>query len=556
MPQTIAGIDIGTHSIKIVLLHATLRGYEFIRFIDHPLIPAGPRVREAAEEEEARKGADEPTPEARAGADEATIVGALAQALAEAEVKPDRVICSLAPGQFSSRTLALPFNQKKKIDQTIAFEIESQVPFNLEEMLLDYQILRTAESETQVMAILAPKTALESRLRIFEAVGLDPYIVDVAPMALFNAAREVSESSGGNLVLLDIGCSQSSLCVFQDGTILQARTIPIAGDQITKAIARDFEVSEEEAEALKVDQSYIEIDPDELIPAEARRLSDTIKEALAPLVSEIRRSLSACFPDGERWVDRIQLTGGTSKIKNLPHYLSAALDTEVTRLKVPFEVSSALTRPAEEEAIVPHSFGLALRGADEKKGSQINLRCGDFTFKGVRNDVRSQMIRIGAMAAVLLVLFSFRLYRAYDSHSSRYDEITTKIDQAFTKAFPELKNIRNEKQRISTAKTKVSEIKAQVSLLGGISGDRLTVLDALKEISERVGPEIVVDVKELNIDGEKIRLQGETSSFESVDQIKGNLAKCDGFREVDVTDAKLSVDQTRVKFNINILLKG
>lgn len=562
MPQTIAGIDIGTHSLKIALLRITFRGYEFLRLIERPLAAEGPKG-DGPEESDEAEGSAPPEQEAHAGGSEEESgrgpddIGALiSRTLAEAEISPDRLITSLPPGQFSCRVVSLPFKQKKKIDQTIAFELESQVPFNMDEMILDYQILETSESGTEVMAILAPKSAIEERLKLFEAAGLEAHIIDVAPMALFNVARETFGAEGGNIALLDIGCAQSNLCILKDGMIRQIRTIPIAGARITAAIAGSLGLSTEEAEKHKIEQGYIEIEQDEIIPEEARRLSDVIKGSLDPLVGELQRSLSAYGSDEEqRGVDRIYLSGGTSRIKNLPHYLSASLDMEVTRLKPSFEVSSVLTHPAREEAILPHAFGLGLRGAREGKGSQINLRRGDFAFRLAGSDLRSQMIRIGVMAAVLLLLLSFKLYRGYHAQSSEYKEISARIEDVFNSTFPELKHIKNDKQRIATMKSKVSEAGSQMSLLGNISPDSLTVLNSLKEISTRIDSATTIDVKELNIDNEKIRMQGETKTFESVDLIKGNLAKCPQFKEVDVTNAKLTVDQARVKFNIKILLQ-
>ena len=116
-------------------------------------------------------------------------------------------------------------------------------------------------------------------------------------------------------------------------------------------------------------------------------------------------------------------------------------------------------------------------------------------------------------------------------------------------AFPEAKNIVDEVQQ---SKSAVEELRKKVEALGGGSKGVITSLDTLNTLSEKVPKDMQVDVDDIMIDKNKIRVQGETDSFESVEKLKKEFETVSFFKKVDVSDAKLSADQKKVKFRIII----
>ena len=107
---------------------------------------------------------------------------------------------------------------------------------------------------------------------------------------------------------------------------------------------------------------------------------------------------------------------------------------------------------------------------------------------------------------------------------------------------------------VDNDESKVEALRTQIDMLGTISPGSLSALDILNEISSRIPTELKIDVKELSIDQEKIRVKAETDSFSTMDQIKTKLSECPSFKEVSIADAKVGVDQTTVKFNLKITM--
>ena len=134
---------------------------------------------------------------------------------------------------------------------------------------------------------------------------------------------------------------------------------------------------------------------------------------------------------------------------------------------------------------------------------------------------------------------------------SRYQAVTEEIRKNFNEALPDVKKIINEEQQLKSA---AAEAKKKIRLLGGrIKGD-VTALDLFKEVTERMPAEQKVTLFEFSLEGDKIRLSGETTSFEAADKIKEGLAKSNFFKEVTLSDAKIGAEQNKIKFRINITL--
>ena len=102
----------------------------------------------------------------------------------------DSVVVTSLPGDLVTyRTFFLPFRDRKKLEQTIPFELESQVPFGLEDIVIDYDVLRRDRDGCHILAALVQRSDLTAHLALFEEAGLDPKIVDLAPLATLNALR-------------------------------------------------------------------------------------------------------------------------------------------------------------------------------------------------------------------------------------------------------------------------------------------------------------------------------------------------------------------------------
>src|SRR5512137_1822459 len=129
MAQTILGLDLGAHSAKAVLLESTLRGWTVAGAARVPVLPAG-------------DGAERPLRD-RQGA-------AVGELLAARGWRPDAVIAAVPGTAAASHVVSLPFTDPRRIEQTIAFEVEGQIPFELAEVAWDWQPMTAREGKSEL----------------------------------------------------------------------------------------------------------------------------------------------------------------------------------------------------------------------------------------------------------------------------------------------------------------------------------------------------------------------------------------------------------------------
>src|SRR5882757_4327879 len=168
---------------------------------------------------------------------EAVILKALQDTLAEKGIKSRNVnVC--APGfHVFSKFVKLPPVDTSKVTQIIQYEAQQNVPFPLEEVVWDYQILGTTPTgELEVLLVAIKADVVEGLFRTAEAAGLRVQLVDVSPAGLCNAFRYNYGDLDGCSMLLDIGAKTSNLLFFEKGKIY-ARSINIGANSITQDFA-------------------------------------------------------------------------------------------------------------------------------------------------------------------------------------------------------------------------------------------------------------------------------------------------------------------------------
>ncbi len=518
MPKKIIGLDIGSYSIKAVRLESSFRGFELEAFYEKPL------PRESG-----------PPPEE-------VISSTLRELVSEGEMDGYTFITSIPGNQVSTRILSLPFTNEKKIDQVVGFEVEGDLPFALEDLVVDYHILQKKENESRILVAAVKKELFKSYLGILAAAGIDPRIVDIDSLALFNLYQMVSEDDKEKcLSLIDLGAAMTSICIFSGGQVFFIRTIPLAGDAITEAIQKGFGFSYTQAEELKLRSG-------ELKQREKGKVSRTIKRTLEPLLQEIWQTF---YHSGEMSIKRVEkafICGGTSRLPNLPEYLAKRLGIEVTKLNILKEIPHRLPETAELDSISPQALALSLREVSGIETSRVNFRKGEFSFRKAIKEIQGKLIFAGVMAAVILLLASFSFFSHYFQLSSQHQDLRTQVRAIFAETFPDEGKIVDPVRQMQR---KLEEMKKKI---GYNSENNSPILDILQEICDRVPQEIRVDIEDLLIDFEQIRIKGKTESIEAVDKIKTELMKNERFKKVEVKDTRRGVDESIFNFQINISL--
>ena len=365
---------------------------------------------------------------------ETILAPALMEIVRTTGIRPGKVSLALSGQMVFPKFAAVPMaGGAEKFEQMVRNEIEQNIPFPIDEMVCDRQVLGDTEGgDKSVMIVAAKVDQVEDVCGAVASAGFSPELVDVAPIALTNAVRAARPDDADScLVILDIGARTTSL-VIVEGDKLYNRSIPVAGNAITKEISAALGCSLEEAELVKFEKGYVSVggvteDEDEV----ADRVSKVCRAVMTRVNAEISRSINFYRSQQQGGVPaKLYLTGGTSLLPQTDQFFAESLGIEV-ELFNPFE--SIAAGPAvdadalgTDAALLGVTAGLAQREAGAAR-FEINLLPPSIV------SARAEKARIpvlaagGAMIVVALVLVMLAFNREAAEISARRDAVAARI---------------------------------------------------------------------------------------------------------------------------------
>ena len=259
--------------------------------------------------------------------DSASIVESIRSLIEGLRIKTKKVAVSISGHSVYIKTINVPTMSEVQLEESIKWEAEQQIPFDIEDVNLDFQILDEQVSPDQmpVLLVAAKKDMINDYTAVIEEAGLQPTIVDVDVFAIENAFNLNFESPEEEVVaLVNIGASVMNINILKRGTSAFTRDISIGGRQITEEIQKRLKMTYEEAESLKVKEREA--------GAQNPEVEKIIQGTAEQLATEVRRSLeffAASSSGGE--IKKIFLSGGCAKIQMLPGLIEE-------RISMPVEV--------------------------------------------------------------------------------------------------------------------------------------------------------------------------------------------------------------------------
>jgi len=298
------------------------------------------------------------------GTQEATREGAIQKALSELLSEKGfkaRQVNICAPGFHTfSKFVKLPPVDTAKVTQIIQYEAQQNVPFPLEEVVWDYQILgATPTGELEVLLVAIKSDIVEGLFRAADNAGARLNLVDVSPAALSNAFRFNYGDLEGCTMLLDIGAKTSNLLFFEKGNIY-SRGINIGANSITQDFAKESKLSYDQAEKLKVEEGFVSLggayeEPEN--PHQAA-ISKIARQVLTRLHIQVNQTIQ--FYRGQQGgspPDRLFLSGGATSMAYTAQFFSEKLNLPVEYFNPLRNVQLEEGLDREELAKVAHSMG-------------------------------------------------------------------------------------------------------------------------------------------------------------------------------------------------------
>ncbi|MGV6858022.1 MAG: pilus assembly protein PilM [bacterium] len=344
--QPLVGIDISSTSIKLIELSQAGSGYRVETYSVEPL-PAGSVAEKQIN-------------------DVSAVGSAIAKALARAETKATR--CALAVPSSASITKVITMAaslSEADIEAQIQLEADQYIPFPIEEVNLDFEVIGENASSPELIDVLLAASRsenIESRCATAEAAGLEPAVVDIEPFATATAFELIEEDAqikpDDVAAIIDIGATMASITVVHNGLVIYTREQRFGGQQLTEDIMRRYGLSYAEAGLAKKEGGL----PDDYMP-----------EILTPftnqMAQQIHRLLQFFFAASpHESVQHILLAGGCASIPGIDEIVETQLDTP-TLIANPFRTMTFSKkvnqqRLGNDAPAMMIACGLAMRGAD------------------------------------------------------------------------------------------------------------------------------------------------------------------------------------------------
>lgn len=339
-PDSYVGVDIGTASVKVVELAKTKTGS---RLLTYGLIELANQVD--------KNGSHNDTNVARS----------IQSILSEAGVHGRQGVSSLPGFSVFTSLIELPKMTEKEVSEAIKYEAKRYVPISLENMVLDWKVVRQEEvttkeglgtSKMDVLLTAAPKSLVNRYVKIFKESGLKLVGLETEAFAL---TRSLIGNDKSPTLILDIGGSATDIFVIVGGFPILTRTIETGGRAITASISQRLRVSLDRAEQFKRDFGS---------KSEQQNVPEVMRQSMQAIVEEVKNVLKLYYGKNEEKIEKIVLSGGDAQMKWLPKFIEDEVEIKTfvgnpwARISYPQALAPVL------ESIGPHfavAVGLAMR---------------------------------------------------------------------------------------------------------------------------------------------------------------------------------------------------
>jgi type IV pilus assembly protein PilM len=303
----LVGVDIGSSAVKAVELKPGGRGGEF-----HLL----------------KLGMEPLPPEAivdGAIMDSGAVIDAIQRLFSVNKIKTNEVATSVSGNAVIVKKISLPQMTQEELAESIHWEAEQYIPFDIQDVALDYELVEGSGSggNMDVLLVAVKKDKISDYSSAISQAGKTATVVDVDVFALQNCYEVNYGIDPGRVVaLLNVGASIMNINIVKGGTSIFNRDIAVGGNQYTDAIQKDLNLSFEQAENLK----------------KGARVEGAARENLGPILQAVSENIALEIQktfdffkatSSEDRIDRIFLSGGTSKVQGLQDLLSDRFEAGV-----------------------------------------------------------------------------------------------------------------------------------------------------------------------------------------------------------------------------------
>jgi type IV pilus assembly protein PilM len=351
------GLDIGSHSIKLVEIEDSKKG-KVLKSFGIIGLPQDAIVEGSIKEME-------------------IVSSAIKTLYKHLKVKNKNVVTSISGYSVIVKKISVQKRGEAELEATIQDEAEQYIPFDINDVNLDYEILSPMEEREEekgakedrgfmdVMLVAAKKDIVEDYVSLLHLTGLAPAILDVDAFAVQNAFELNSQDISGCYAIVNVGAEELGINAIKNGVSIFTRDSSYGGYQINEAIMSKFGVSYDDAEKIKLGGAKLE-------GKERHTLEEIFTSMVSGWVNEVKRALdflTTTYPD--ETIEKIFVSGGSCRIPGFQKYLEIETEIPVAEMN-PFanlQINDKVFDPKYLSYMAPQAavaVGLALRSIGDK----------------------------------------------------------------------------------------------------------------------------------------------------------------------------------------------
>ncbi len=408
------------------------------------------------------------------------IVEAIRGVMREKKIRPAPVALSVRGPEAFLRLVKLPPVKPNRVFQTVQYEAQQTVPFPIDEVVWDYQLMGASQYELDVMLAAIKIEIVQNLTDCVEAAGLQVELVDVVPLALYNAVRYNYPELDGCTLVIDIGARSTNL-VFIEENRLSTRILPIigTGNAITQQLMKEFNLPFKETEEVKRDHARVAFGGayEDFSDKVISRVSKIVRSVLTRLHVEVERSINFYRTQhGGSPPLRVLLAGGTSVIARTDEFFKEKLKVDVEYLNPFRNIMVQASISAEEVGGCAHVMGGVVgMGLRHMFPCPVEINLLSPKIAAAKAFARKQPCLVAAGIGLVLVALCWWFY--FSTMALRLAERREKIQAAAVKLEAVAARLKPIEARIAGLQTRPAELIAAV----GARTQWLRVLDSIRE---------------------------------------------------------------------------
>jgi general secretion pathway protein L len=490
----------------------------------------------------------------------------------KADLSQVTFVMAIRQEKATIRKKVFPFSDRIKIQKSLSFEMEEDIPFDPDMCIFDFKTIQYVGNSSETLAIAVPKTHIEKIISLAKDFGIDLKIVTLEGFAFANlledwwqapptsqdsliSLTELNTQKKAAEVFLNIGHKKTILCAKVNNRMVFTRNLMWGADYIIQDLVKRYQLPYIEAQRMLQTSASLSLNKSELNFEEAN-VTALIEKCLRDLVRDLQMSFLEIESELNASISAVYFTGGFSQLPHLGAYLTQQLEVACNPVNlIGNYITSPINTQIAENKIVSQfatALGIAIEAFKKPKNPTLQFLKGDFLnqnsfVKAFWNDW-GKLLQVSA--AALVVLFTWASFR--ESFTMDLNEKGTEAISSKAKSVARLPkkqaNEKGVKRYITDHKKQAQEIKAlsQISTMS-------SAMDVLKKISDSSPDKAQskIDVTQLSIIDDTVKISGYANSPREVSLLTTKLTTLSSNNKITEEPTNLGVIPNRVAFSLS-----